>query len=729
MKVKKYFFEIIYFLFYAFTILALGRVLDNYKDDVTSIETLVLKTTSPVISITIFTVTIVLILFRLSHITKYNVPQVVIMKIKYYRLMIVTAVIFALILLMVMFVLYVDAGYVNSNSVWYFLTILELSLITFVFLLIYLLVVSIKLMYQLKAGGDGYDILFGTPISQKDFLTVVISVEGKISRQHAKELVYNILNAEHNAKLRAQILETLDYRTISKVYNFEVKYQLLKFWWNENKLSQTITRLKSRPLEYKEIKAVLNDYEDLIVEYICEDIKKTTIYKYKKSYLFERLITEVFVLTEKNLDKYENFRTYVYVCEFMDNLVYKIIERCSDNKSELIKYYVDYLITVKESFTEDIWFDIICEKLLTCENNSKVDNLILLKCILNSCNKHGELYFSKENIGYYTHLLNLNHSLSIKYDDRTKIYFENNTIVNLNSINEIVDNDIKFLQSVSLEDFCKGLLLRRGYKDITDITQILNVETKHSTRIYDLLLEANDKLTKNLDNSENGFVVIDSLYTTQVGSMYVEKIEKEFYKHKVVVENLEASAVYQNVEERIKIINSRYYRCIKLLTAYSRVNIDRNSSHKSLLFLEILKKEEVNSVFETIFSIISQVSLSSKYNLLNPMLFIFSNLVYYSNRDIEIDLKYENAKGVSNVLELVKRSVLKQELELYQCTLLERLLHNDKVFAPYINYKHIISSIENEEFRKRNYVIYGLDFSEIIRDTDYKTLFNHYLNL
>ncbi len=729
MKLKKYLFEITYLIFYLFTILALGRVLTNFKNNTVFLESLVVKTISPVISITIFTVTIVLILFRLSHITKYNVPQVVIMKIKYFKLMILTALIFALILLMIMLILYVNAGYVSDVSAWYFLSILELSLVTFVFLLIFLLIASIKLMYQLKAGGDGYDILFATPISQKDFLTVVISVEGNISRQHAKELVYNILNAPHNSKLKDQILNTLDYKVISKVYNFEVKYQLLKFWWSEQKLNQTISRLQSRELEYNEIKSVLNDYEDLIIEYICEDIKKTTIYKYKKSYLFERLITEVFILTEQKLDKYENFRTYVFVCEFMDNLVYKIIERCSDNKSELIKYYVDYLTTIKESFTEDIWFDIICEKLLTCENNSKSDNLILLKCMLNSCDKHGELYFSKENIGYYTHLLNLNDSLSIKYDDKTKVYFKNNTFVNVNTIQKILDTDMSYLNDIMIDDFCKGILIRRGYKNFDDVLQVLNVETMYSTRIYDLLLEANDKLTRNFDNSEKEFIVIDSLYTTQIGNVYLEKIEQEFYKHKHVVENLIASEVYLNVEERIKKINSRYYRCIKLITAYARVNIDRNNSFKSLMFLEILKKEELKSIFESIYSIVSHVSLNSKFNLLNPVLFIYSNLLYYSNSDLDIELMYENAEGVRDVLEIVNCNVLKKELTLNENSVVKSLLSNDKRFAPYINYKHIISSIENEEFRKRNYVIYGIEFSELLRDDYYKRIVNYYQNI
>lgn len=729
MKIKNYLFEIIYSIFYFLTMLSLGKVLKNYQSEVAKIEGIVLQTIGPVITITIFTVTIVLILFRLSHISKYNVPQVVIMKIKYYRLMIVTAITFVVIVLMIILILYIGAGYVSNIVSWIFLTVLELALITFIFLLVYLLIVSIILMYQLKAGGDGYSILFESAISKKDFLTVIMSVEGDISKHHAKELVYNILNAEHNKKLKKQVLTQIDYKTIAKIYNFEVKYQLLKFWLSEEKLASIINKLRSGTLNYRKIKNVLDEYEDLIVEFICEDIKKTKIYKYKKNYLFEKLITEIFILTENNLDEYENFRTYVYICEYMDNVVYRIIERCSDNKSELIKYYVDYLITAKESFTEDIWFDIICDKLLTCENNSKIDNVILLKCLLASCNKYSELYFSKEKIGYFTNLLNMNNTVSIKYENKTKIYFDNNSIININAIEKLIANDLEYLKDVSTTDFCNSILIRRGYKDITGISNIFNIETKHSVRIYDLLLEANDKLTKNLENSESEFVVIDSLYTTSIGKVYLEKIDLEINLHKTIIKKLNVSSVYRSVEFQIKKINSRYYRCIKLITAYARINIDTSNSKKSLGYLEMLKNEETSTILDTLLKIFSQISQNSKFNLLNPMLFIYINFLYYTNFDTDIELKYENIKGISEILDILKNSVFKKsvDLNLSQASVdvLTKLVHGDKKYSPYINYKHIISSIESEEFRKRTYVIYGIEFSELTSQDLYRNLCNY----
>lgn len=727
MNVRKNFYKLVYLLVYVLSVFALTNILYSIKDNIDSLQSIIINTISPVITITISTVTIVLILFRLSHISKYNIPQVVIMKIKYYKLMVITAATFIIIVFAALISLLVVANYVNDNIAWIYFLTLEIALVTFVFLLFYLLIVSISLMYKLKAGGDGYDILFTQTLSKADFLTIISSVEGDISRHHAKELVYNILNADHNNKLREQVLATIDHNVIAKIYNFEIKYQLLKYWWSEDTLETTILRLRSRELNYKRVKAVLEDYERLIIEFICEDIKKTTYYKYKKSYLFEKLITEIFLLTESNLESYENFRTYVFVCEYMDNLIYQVIERSRNNTSELMKYYVDYLTTVKDSFTEDIWFDIISEKILTVENNSNKDNTILLKCILNSSKKFSDLYFTKSDIGYYIHLLNMNNRVDIKCNGHMRLYFTNNTIINNNAVSKVVNKEKMYLSDCTLIDFCTGLLILKGYyKYNNNVSEMLSIETSHTTRMFDLLLEANDRLTKDLENSERDFVVMDKLYSTDIGERYLNKIGEEFNKHVVCVNNIDVDESYSEIEKYIKKTNSRYYRSIKLLTAYARINIDDNNPKKSLPFLEEMSAEEVSSTFKSLFKIVSQVSIDAKFNLLNPLMFIYLNLLYHTKYELEINLKYEIVSGVGEVLELFRKMIKKEKLESElsdKCkTLLKMMLASDDRFAPYINYKHIISSIENEEFKKRNYVIYGIEFSELFGSNDYKSI-------
>lgn len=711
-----------YFIVYMFVIFAIFKYLYSIQNDLDSMWNILKTTFSPVATFTLTTVTIILILFRLDRISKYNIPQVMFMRILYYKQFVALVITIIITGLVALFVLYIRVGIIAFSMDWLLYVILECLLITIGFELFYILSVAIKLMYDLKIGDNVYKILSNAHINDASFLKILSSVEGDISSFHARELVNIMLDEKRNVKLRSSVLTNLNYKKINNIYNFEVKYQLFKLWWSREVVENVKEEFKTTSTTYKPVKHILDDYDNILEKYISEDIKKTTFYKMKKQYLIEELLTEIFNVVEENLDDFENYKLYIFLCDYMNDLVSRVIKSCSDNKSEVVKYYVEYLLTRDDSFSADIWFDIISDKLLDIENNKDDTNIILLKCILNSCKKYTSTLLINNEHGYKLEILDNAKVHAVKCSYNSYVFYHHNDIINESDIKNRITNEIERLRDTNVLQFCKMVLSRKGYRKLGD--DMIAVETKYSKRIYDLVLEGNSKINQKLAAGSNEEMLFLTDLNEESGNVYKEKIVLAFQKHLVLLEELLLEDVSKYIEDHVRHNNISYYRSIKLVTAYARINLYEKNCKKSLQFMENMNKEDESIIFENVFNILSQVTLNSNYNLLNPMLFIYLNAVYFSNNNVVNDIKNENVSGIKDILDMFK-AVLSEESNIKFDTSTKKLyallVEGSESLSPVINYKHIISSIETEKFRKKNYVIYGLEFSEIVNNEMFNT--------
>ncbi len=717
MKQYKKLAKIIYLLVCSLVLLALINILYNIRTNLDYLETIIVSTANIVVPFIISTLTILLILVRLDRISKYNIPQVVIMKILYFKNIIILIINVVLVSLLALLVLYIEAEFINIADVWLVYTIIEVLLVIIAFQLIHILFVTVKLMYNLKVGINIFDAFYDIRLSEDDFLNILSSVEGNISKVHAKELVLNILDHSKNSELRANVINNLDYKKISQIYNFEVKYQLFKLWWNERSVALIIDDIKTRDLSFKEMKYILNDYEQLIITYISDDIRKTTFYKYEKQYLIEKFLTELFVVIEENIEELEYFKLYVFLYEYLDNMIAEIIKKSSKHKSELVKYYVEFLVSRNASFTNDIWFDIICENLFVCEANNQETNVAMLKCLLNTCKKHTAILYEEQQNSYKLHISNKYNSHFIKCSEDIKLYFENKDLINKSTIKYIIDSEVQFLKKCSVTDYCYALLTKRGFKNIGEVDYKLKTETKYSNRIYDLAMEANNKIIKASGVTNDQFLFLSDTDESELSLNYLKRIEVELKKHLQTLESYNYESGYEYAFNEMHSLNTKYYKAIKIMTTYARINLNEKSSKKSLVFLESLNKEDHSIILENVFTVLSQANMNAKYNLMNSLLFVYLNFAYYSKIDFVNEVKYANIDGIESILTYLQNVIINKQTDYEIATegseLLQLLLTNNKLFIPYVNYKHIISSIESEKFKRRKYIIYGIEFNEL----------------